>query len=252
MKISILLPHMDDEVFIIPYLVEVKSLSYDQVSIYYLTKSEGRNLRFSQEIREKESLQMVKSILPSADVEFLGRKYNVGDQHLHESLSEIFKYLEEQLENNCDVLISTHFEGGHIDHDSAGILTGQLAKSLGCNFFTFNLYSARQKNSSLYRVAKSTEWSLEQKKIKIRLPVYFHSLLIPYIYKSQIRTWVGIYPPLIWRFLVRRKSHLNVSPEFNPFSKPNNGRVLYENRFDGRYDQWVSKIEEFVIFTSNY
>ena len=250
MKFAILLPHMDDEVFLIPYLVELNSLGLKDVSIYFLTKSEGRNLRFSQEIRENESLRMIKSILPSAEVRFLGREFNVGDQHLHENLAEIFRYLEKELVKNCDVLISTHFEGGHIDHDSSGILSGHLAELLGCKFLTFNLYSARRRKGFLYKVAKSTESNLELKKIKIQITVYFYVVLIPFRYKSQFRTWIGLYPPLFWRLLVRRKFQLNVSPKFNPLLKQNSGRILYENRLDGEFDQWTNKIVEFVTLTS--
>jgi hypothetical protein len=246
MKIAILLPHMDDEVFIIPYLVYLKKQEINEVTFYYLTKSQGRNNRFDQSVRESESTRMIKSIFPDAPIEFLGRKFEVEDLFLHEKIDLLFEYLLHELNGKYDQLVSTHFEGGHIDHDSAGILSFKLAKSARIQLLTFNLYSARSNSGPFYRVAKPIYLSKYDLKISIHRMSYSRILLIPFVFKSQIRTWVGIYPALFWRLLIRRKFSLNLDPEFNPLQRPNDGKILYENRKDGNFQPWSTEIFRFL------
>ena len=242
MKISILLPHMDDEVFIIPYLVFLREQKSHDISFFYLTKSEGRNKRFDQKIREIESLKMIELIFPEARIEFLGRKFDVEDLLLHEKVEILFEYFLRELDGTCDLIISPHFEGGHIDHDSASILASHLANTINTELLTFNLYSARRNYGPFFQVAKPVGKLNRDVKVKVLGSSYLYMFLIPIRYKSQIKTWLGIYPALFWRILVRRKFSLNQFPSFNPNLKPNGGRVLYENRKDGNFQDWSSTI----------
>lgn len=246
MRIAVLLPHMDDEVFIIPYLVNLREQKSSDVSIYFLTKSEGRDNRFDQNVREQESIRAIAKILPDAEVHFLGRKFNVKDLDLHKNLLVHFEHLKALLPNDIKTIASPHFEGGHIDHDSACILAFELAKDLGCHHLTFNIYSARAKSGPFYKVAKPTERLSLQVKAPIGAAVYSHTLLIPARYRSQLLTWFGLYVPLVWRTLVMRKFSLNSDFAFNPNEKPNFGKILYENRGDGNYLYWNTSVNDFL------
>jgi hypothetical protein len=237
---------MDDEVFIIPYLVFLREQKSHDVSFFYLTKSEGRNQKFNQGIREFESKKMILSILPEARIEFLGRKFDVEDLLLHENIDILFEYLNQELDGTCDQIISPHFEGGHIDHDSSSFLASHLAKKIDAELLTFNLYSARGNYGPLYRVAKAFESPGTALKVGVLRHSYIYMIQIPFIYKSQIRTWIGIYPALFWRILVLRKFSLIQTPSFNANLKPNKGRVLYEKRKDGNFQQWSSTISRFL------
>ncbi len=241
-----LLPHMDDEVFIIPYLVDLRHQLSCEVSIYFLTKSEGREGRFDQNVRETESRNSLAKILPFAEISFLGRELEVKDLELHNNFLLQFERLKAHLVNDCDVIVSPYFEGGHIDHDSSCIIAFELAKALRCSHLTFNVYSARSKNGSLYKVAKPIEKASTRVKVPIRSSVYLHTLLIPARYKSQLVTWLGLYSPLVWRILVLRRFGLYLDVEFDFNAKPNFGKVLYENRGDGIYSHWKSSANDFL------
>jgi LmbE family N-acetylglucosaminyl deacetylase len=246
MDVVILLPHMDDEVFIIPYLVKLREQKSSDVSIYFLTKSEGRENRFDQNVREQESIRAIAKILPDAAVHFLGRKFDVKDLDLHKNLLVHFEYLKTLLANNSKTIVSPHFEGGHIDHDSSCILAFELAKSLGCRHLTFNIYSARAKSGPFYKVAKPIEKLSPRFKVPIGAAVYAHTLLIPARYRSQLLTWLGLYLALVWRTLVMRKFSLFTDVAFNPNEMPNFGKVLYENRGDGSYLHWNTSVNDFL------
>lgn len=246
MDTVILLPHMDDEVFIIPYLVKLREQKSSDVSIYFLTKSEGRDNRFDQNVREQESIRAIAKILPDAAVHFLGRKFDVKDLDLHRNLLVHFEHLKALLTNNFNTIVSPHFEGGHIDHDSSCVLAFELARALGCRHLTFNIYSARAKSGPFYKVGKPIDRLSLRVKVPIGAAVYAHTLLIPARYRSQLLTWFGLYLPLVWRTLVMRKFSLYTDVAFNHNEMPNFGKVLYENRGDGSYLYWSSSVNDFL------
>ena len=241
----ILLPHMDDEVFIIPYLINFAKNRTDNIHFCFLTKSEGRLNRYSRTVREAESTLMLNRIVPGCKIEFVGSKFQVEDLELHSSLNRIFEFLVETLNEGCDLVISPHYEGGHIDHDSTSILAKRISGQFDAPLHTFNLYSGRKISKSLYKVGKPTD-SNTVIKIKVGRESFKPIMLIPFVYRSQIKTWIGIYPSLVWRFIIRGKCEINTSSSFNHLSKPNHGIVFYENRKDGTFDEWSTNIEHFL------
>jgi hypothetical protein len=243
---TILLPHMDDEVFLIPYLVELSEDMNCEVSIFFLTKSEGRGHKYDQTVREKESERAISQILPHAKIEFLGKKFNVDDLELHKSLTMHYEYLKQILSENCDTLVSPYFEGGHIDHDSSCILTNVLAKELGCRHLTFHLYSARTKKGHLFRVAKPCGDVSSVSTSRISSGVYRNTVLIPFRYRSQFLTWLGLYPGLVSRTLLLRKFVMQDTYDFDFSKPPNFGKILYENKRDGSYAQWKFYVTDFL------
>jgi hypothetical protein len=245
MSTVVLLPHMDDEVFIIPYLIELAKSNSAGIHIFFLTKSEGRLNKYRHAVREAESTLMLKKVAPSCKVEFLGSLLQIEDLKLHTSLDEVFNLLMKTIDSNCDIVIAPHYEGGHIDHDSSSILALKLSGELNATLHTFNLYSGRKLSRSLFRVAKPTELN-NTAKIKVGRESFKHILSIPFVYKSQVRTWVGIYPSLVWRFIIRGKCEINISSDFNHLSKPNKGVVFYEGRKDGTFHEWSTNMSNFL------
>jgi hypothetical protein len=237
---------MDDEVFLIPYLVELSEDKHSDVSIFFLTKSEGRGNKFDQIVRERESERAISRMLPRAKVNFLGRKFNVSDLQLHEDLIVHFEYLKQILSKDCDKLVSPHFEGGHIDHDSSCILANAIAKELGCRHLTFHLYSARAKKGHLFRVAKPSGNVSSVSTSRISSRVYRNTLLIPIRYRSQFLTWLGLYPGLVFRTLILRKFVMQETSHFDFGNPPNFGKILYENKGDGSYAQWSLCVTDFL------
>lgn len=240
---TLLLPHMDDEVFILPYLVDLSRDSTNSVQIIYLTKSEGRNNRFSSKVRANESLRMIRKILPNASVTFLGDELGIEDLALHERISIVEKSVLEILDPNCEKIIAPHFEGGHLDHDSANFLAFKIAIQKSIKLVTFNLYSARHHKNTFYKVAKPTVGNeMIHARARYSLKSLKHLIQIPFVYKSQFRTWVGIFPALFWRVAFRNKVLLFEIQSVQHEIAPNNGKILYENRKDGSFQQWLKSI----------
>lgn len=242
-NIALLLPHMDDEVFILPYLVDLSRDLTNSIQVIYLTKSEGRNNRFSSKVRAAESLKMIGKILPNASVTFLGDELGIEDLELHESISSVEKAVIELLDPNCGKIIAPHFEGGHLDHDSANFLAFKIANQKSIKLVTFNLYSARHHKSTFYKVAKPTKGNeIIHARAKYRFKSLKFLIQVPFVYKSQFRTWIGIFPSLFWRVAFRNKVLLFEVDSLQHEIPPNNGKVLYENRKDGSFQQWLKSI----------
>lgn len=245
MSTVILLAHMDDEVFAVPY-IEQLALSNSKVQFFYLTKSEGRNNKFSQDVREKESLKFLHKFFPDLEPFFLGRTLNVSDRELHLKLHIVYSELKSLIDPNTSIIISPHFEGGHIDHDSVAILAKMLAKNLNLNSYTFSLYRAKFKKLTLFEVQSSKEKKADAIAVKRKLKSLNLIFQIPFIYRSQWRTWIGIFPFLVYKSVVKKDFWLFNSMHFNHHDLPNNGKVLYSNRKDGLFEDWKVHIKNFI------
>lgn len=241
MSVALILAHMDDEVFIIPYLLKL-SEEKASVNVYYLTKSEGRESRFNQTVREKESIKFLSKLLPSINIKFIGRELGILDLKAHERIPEIINKLLQHIPEDTTKIVTTNFEGGHIDHDTTCFIAQHIANKKSLDLFVFNLYRSKFKKFSFYQVMKLPESNQEAIRIPLKFSEMMTILKIPVTYVSQWRTWIGIYPFLLIKLAIRRAIWLLALNEIDYSKKPNSGAVLYENRRDGTYYEWYEKI----------
>lgn len=247
MSVAIFFAHMDDEVFLIPTINRLNAEN-KKIYCYFLTKSEGRNDRYSQEIRESESIKFLSRLAPNAEVNFLGKILDVKDLELHLNLEKIYDYLLSALAKDVQMIITPHFEGGHIDHDSASILGRKISEKLLLDHFTFALYKAKFKRFKFFEVAKIKKDEQSSFKLKVDISSYIYYLLIPFIYKSQWRTWLGIYPFLVTRIIFRRDYKIFNAASLDYENPPNSGNLLYSRRNDGTYQDWKSRVQKFLDY----
>ena len=241
MSVALILAHMDDEVFIIPYLLKL-SKEETLVNVYYLTKSEGRDSRFNQAVREKESINFLSKLIPSVNINFIGRQLGILDLKAHERIPEIINELLQHIPEDTTKVVTTNFEGGHIDHDTTCFIAQHVANKKSLDLFVFNLYRSKFKKFSFYQVMKLPDSNEEAIRVPLKFSEIMTILKIPMTYVSQWRTWVGIFPFLLIKLVLRRAIWLLTLNDIDYSKKPNLGAVLYENRKDGTYLEWYEKI----------
>ena len=241
MSVVVLLAHMDDEVFILPYLRFLATKS--QLQIFFLTKSEGRNRKFHQSVREHESLSLIQQIAPNATVEFLGRKLEVEDLRAHEKAEVIYKHLRNELSDTTIEILTPNYEGGHIDHDTTCYIAVKLSNELSTKLGVFNLYRSKFKKTSIFQVMSKRDKNSESLKARINLRDLVLILKIPIIYRSQWRTWIGIYPFLLFKQIFNQGVWLHYPKQIDFNERPNSGRVLYSKRKDGMFENWKTYIK---------
>jgi len=241
--IAIVLAHMDDEAFLSPYLISIAKQNVP-VDVYFLTKSEGRNQKFDQTVREQESLKFFRKILPQANLHFLGRELNVLDLEAHLKIEELIEKLKNMMHSDTKLILTTNYEGGHIDHDTTCFIAYKLSKIKDSKFATFNLYRAKYFKYPFYKVIDEISQEHQFEKIPLKPKDFIKIIQIPIIYKSQWRTWFGIFPFLILKFLKSNGVFIEFPSELNFLEPPNSGAVLYINRGDGDFESWAKKITE--------
>ncbi|MBC7458139.1 MAG: hypothetical protein H7235_07665, partial [Bdellovibrionaceae bacterium] len=133
MTIIYLLPHFDDEIFIIPKIRTDREHGHSQLFIFFM----------SSPLRAKESLRFLQKLgIATEKVLLMGDKFAANDGQLLNYFNEFYSAMISltQIHNDDIEIVCPAFEGGHHDHDAISILGRALAKSWQCNLFEFYLY----------------------------------------------------------------------------------------------------------------
>jgi hypothetical protein len=186
-----ILPHFDDEVFVIPKIrMDLKEGS--RIKFFFLMTSE---LRF------KESQKFLSKMgVDKNDIISIGREFQIQDSLIHENLVVIYKKILSSLTtlSPIDDIICPAYEGGHQDHDSASILSRKLARVFKSKVIEFYLYNGYGTFGRFYKVASPIN---VKKIILIDYSFEDHSALFKVLttYKSQFMTMLGLLPFLFFK-----------------------------------------------------
>ncbi len=225
--------HQDDEIGIFETLN--KSIqNKENIIIFYMTSGEVNKSISTKKIfhRDKESLSVLRKFgIKEKNIIFFGRKNNIRTCALHKKLNFSYKELSNFLSNiKGDIKIYTHaYEGGNEDHDSCFILVLKLFKKLKNikSAYQFPFYNAYSR-LFYYSVQKPLKINGEVIKVKVSLKNKIRYISYLFFYKSQTRVWVGLYPFLIFNFLIRNYYYLQRINKKFLVKKPHNGILLYE------------------------
>jgi LmbE family N-acetylglucosaminyl deacetylase len=244
MKTSIvLLPHQDDEIGI---LGELESAKIKHRIIFLFLTSGDVKKNFSV-IRNKESLSVLNFFgYKSEDIYFLSKYTKVRDTNLifniNITLSEIFNVVKL---NNVENIYYPAWEGGHEDHDACHILAIGIQKATKkkINFFQFPLYNGFSPNLFRFKLFNPIPSSRFWRKTNISLYNRFKLLYVIFFYKSQFKTWVGLYPFFVLNILFFSKQYTKKISNFGSISKPHSTDILfYERRKRFLYVDFVDQI----------
>jgi hypothetical protein len=113
-----------------------------------------------------------------------------------DGLRQLSKFVQEF---HPDEIVSSYYEGGNQDHDTAFILSLLVAKSLGIPFIAFSTYRKSRNILIRFTVMKTLK-NARALNFKNLLAVRVSFRLMS-IYKSQHRTWLGLGPFVLVRYL---------------------------------------------------
>ena len=187
-----LLPHYDDEIFMLP-LFDSKEKNF----LIYLTNGIARSKNDDVQIeRFREAMANLTTKLKSFQIEIicLGKHLHIYEGQLHNHLHQIDNdaTLSSILKNiqHKDVLVTTTFEGAHQDHDAASILSRKYAKKFGINLVEVSTYPQMLKGIYSFSVMRPRH-KLNRIPFKhLRTSSLALNLIIGY--RTQRRTWLGL------------------------------------------------------------
>jgi hypothetical protein len=223
----IILSHTDDEVFLIPYLLANKNENF---ALVYLAEID-RPLRVSERVfsRSKEALRVIKFLSSQLHVDrciFMepGGRLQDGLFHLAEEsqIQIIVNRLSQQ--NEVDKVVSLELEGGHQDHDICWSIARVVALSLQVPHFTVPAHRA----SARWAAVPIPQVFVQNPKAKWlpASPFKVFALITRIVaqYRSQLPTWLVLYPMISWSIL-RRHFWISQDSRFVDIQ-----RSLYEAR----------------------
>lgn len=185
--------------------------------------------------RNKESMRVLTRLgVPEENIHFLGGLFSIPDGRLHKYLDPAFSASVEILKasGQIDRLHILAWEGGHQDHDSVHVIGVALAVVLNVVERTvqFSLYNGAALHGPFFRVFAPLPDNGEVTRSKVPWADRLKYLRYCTWYRSQVKSWVGLFPFVLWHYLVsgeHRQQPINVR-RLN--ESPHSGRPLYERR----------------------
>lgn len=228
--LSILLPHSDDELFILP-LIESKILQGFLVKVFFITTDFNPG-------RARESGKMLSQYNEVEIIEF-GTINNVIDGKLRLSSDKVLALLDiDSIIQSSQLLVCPTFEGGHVDHDEIFKISYALALKHKMPLYCFSLYNAYQ--TPFVRVSTLFQGPVQGEKeiISFSLKRGISYVKNCFIYKSQFVILMILFFGIFRTFILKRRIEVLKVTHFDP-GIPHPGKIFYEN-------PWKNKIKSFL------
>ena len=229
---ALMLAHGDDELGAIPIL-----LSNPPALVVYLTNGSGIGESDLSEKREYEITRSWRMLYSASEVINFGSHFEIPDGALHSNLTVAHLEILEKLitDSGVKLLVTTHAEGGHQDHDTTFMVSQYLSLKLKVGLFSFPLYCQSSYSKRFFRVMRLRGLGIKNEigGLQIRIQSFVTAIQLIFNYRSQWKTWIGLSLPLL--FAMTRKYHF-LEPTYvslNSYSKAS--ALFYESR--GRADR---------------
>lgn len=246
-NVLFLFAHQDDEYFALPW-IEDEIRRRHTVACLFLTDGGSRT---QPDTRNSESLRALRSLgVEGRWIDFVGTQAHISDGKLMYRLDDACAIVERWLsEHNFSVhrIYTPEYEGGHHDHDAVHIVASVLAENHGItgNTWSFAMYNASGCPRPFFRVlsnvpkpgARTIRYSCLE---AMRLATFC------WRYRSQARTWVGLFPQAFAKRVLQRIEHVNRLDLERIDKRPHQGELLYERLFGASYSDFSTEAGNFL------
>ena len=191
-KTLIISPHADDEIFTLPFIYSPEN-NFLEIDVLLI---EHDYTRFKDSLISS-NLHNFNLLTMPCNTKFKGLLF-------HEYMNELFIHFS-RIWENYDLILSPIIEGGHQDHDSvcAALLYCKSKIFSKTKLILYSTYSNISWLPILYKCGFSR--TVPQKNIfSLKMP---HDLLYLFLktillsYKSQLSTWILLFPALVFAYL---------------------------------------------------
>ena len=241
--VLVVLAHHDDE-FFLSGAISVACAAGKRVVAAYLTHGSAYGADAHQRIEESQSVLSKLGVEPQ-DVYQIGLERGIFDAKLCSHLAAASEALDELAHKYCFAeAYVLAWEGGHHDHDCAHYLGVRLARAAGLPVMEASAYNGYRCIGSLFKVMSF----IPAQSARIRLPVTLGQrirlLMLAFYYRSQLMTFMGLMPGILWRLFPGGGFEIRVVPPFDYDRPPHEGRLFYETRFNFRFETLQGAIQE--------
>lgn len=244
------LAHQDDEYGCARQIAEDVERGR-RVVVVFLT--DGSTAAVSSAVRTAESMTVLASLgVARDDVRVVGADLGIGSEALPERLGEAYDALVAAVRDLAPSLplavCAPAWEGGHPDHDAAHLAAARLARDNGLTEIReVALYNGYRRPGPFYRVFSFCDGARVAgdagRRLTLREAIGYG--LLCWRYRSQRRTWFGLFPGAFVRLLVRRRHAVRRVAAGRPLSRPHRGALYYERRWGLAYERFAELTRRF-------
>jgi len=241
-----LFPHQDDEVFAFARIEEDLRKGH---TIYICFLTDGTALGVPASRRNAESLEALREWgIDSGQIRFLGSEINIRDGSLYDSLDKVFSALAIQYSViNFDQINAPAWEGGHPDHDATFFLALALAKNglKKVQLRFYYTYNGWRTFWLFFNVSRPLPGPLKVDRQRLNLKQRLRILFSIRHYRSQFKSWLGLFPVLCLHMIFNGSDYLAYLLEPFKFVRAHSGSLLYERWNRMSFDEFESKTRSF-------
>jgi hypothetical protein len=223
-----LLAHQDDEVL----GLHIYSSSMSNI-VVYLSDGVRDGASFDSLTRVAEAKESWNEIDKNAELIFFGTDYSLRDGGLQNQMNaEHLRSLISICQNrNVDEIVTLQLEGGHQDHDFTSLIAEELCKRLSLNFIAYPAYRALHNKFPIYTVMSSASILATKNSHNVlsRVRLAIKSIHLMKRYRSQITTWIGLGPFVVFQYLLGGHTYIEL-PATKSEIQEIPTKLLYFNR----------------------
>lgn len=235
--------HQDDEFGVFQAILSELERGREVVCIYLTS-----NFPFGSDPlgRNNESTRVLEK-LGVKHIVFAGDILQILDGKLIEHIQSAYRFLDGLLRKFMDVraIYVLAWEGGHPDHDSLHAIVLKICENRQIIDLVrqFSIYNSFNCPWHFFRVLAPLEQNgpIVSSKIPIKNRMLFLSYL--FYYKSQFKTWIGLFPFVLLHYLVKGTQDLQAVSNIRLKTAPHMGHLYYEKRKFSDWPQLSKAIE---------
>lgn len=226
------LAHQDDEFGAFQALVEETVKGRRIVCIYF---TDGGANGAATKIRNEESSKVLRKFgVFDEDIIFAGEILSIYDGKLADSLYTANVWIRTFLSktSGIEAIYVPAWEGGHPDHDALHAATVLASSQLNClsKIRQFALYNAYKCVGKLFRVLSPLPCNGPTECTAISWPNRLRFLSYCLSYPSQYKSWIGLFPFVLFQYLVNGRIALQLVAYERITERPHPGPLYYERR----------------------
>lgn len=225
-----LFAHQDDEYGVFQTIEDQLRMGR-RVACAYLTEgAAGSGPR-----RNAESLAVLTGMgVAARDIVFAGDQLGIIDGTLPRHMTPAGDWLRDWLGSfeRVELICVTAWEGGHHDHDALHFLCAHAAWRLGLGgrLRQYSLYNAWRRAAPWFNVLAPLQANGAVERTAIAWPARLRHLGLLWRYPSQWKTWLGLFPFVLWHYLRQGCQQLQPVGLERLAQRPHAGQLYYEQR----------------------
>jgi LmbE family N-acetylglucosaminyl deacetylase len=244
-SVLFLFAHQDDEIGVLHQIeMEVKS----GASVYCAYTTSGVVSGANPQRRNAESRHVLESLgIDPKQIFFQGEKLNVPDGQALVNIAKLYAWLDTWTKHHQPLrtIYAPAWEGGHPDHDVLHAVTVHIQSSRSETIlWQYPLYNSNGLRWGFFKVLTPLVMNGDVLRQCIPWSARWRHLRLCLSYRSQAKSWLGLYPFVLWHYIFKGWQSLQLASLNRLQQRPHPGQLYYEFRGSTDWQKVFSRLRQ--------